>query len=109
MGLFGSARDSGLTKIAVWLDCEQVGSDTFGYRRDAFGNLMLWSAYGQRSGLGWEIDHIVPKALGGSDALFNLRALAWRANASLGGLLGNALSAGREHKSPRNALLMTRP
>ena len=76
-------------KNAAW----QKASVTLGYdpnhvRKDAFGWFIRWSDYGDRtSEYGWEIDHIQPTTLGGADVLGNLRALHWRNNAGLGGLL----------------------
>jgi 5-methylcytosine-specific restriction endonuclease McrA len=64
------------------------------WRRDDFGNLIRRSDYGDRSSpYGWEIDHIHPRALFGSDDLSNLRPLHCRANATLGGMLGSMLGA----------------
>jgi len=54
-------------------------------RKDDEGNLIDRHLYGMRSGAGWEIDHIVPDARGGSDDLSNLRPLHWQANAARGG------------------------
>ncbi len=51
------------------------------WRRDAFGRTMSFSAYGSRnSDYGWEIDHILPVADGGTDDIDNLRPLHWRSN-----------------------------
>jgi hypothetical protein len=56
----------------------------------------LWvnrSAYGDKnSPFGWELDHIVPKALGGSDDVSNLRPRHCSGNRSAGAILGNALN-----------------
>jgi hypothetical protein len=71
---------------AVYID-----PDTWRY--DAFGALIKWADYGDRqSRYGWEIDHTIPVALGGSDALANLRPLHFLNNASLGGGLGAAMA-----------------
>ncbi|MGH7746976.1 MAG: HNH endonuclease signature motif containing protein [Candidatus Dormibacteria bacterium] len=87
-GLSRSERD----KIAAWTACRAIeGFAQTEYRIDAHGNLILWSHYGSQSDYGWEIDHIRPNALGGADQAWNLRALHWRANRRLGGLLGGAL------------------
>ncbi|HZH11777.1 MAG TPA: HNH endonuclease signature motif containing protein [Microvirga sp.] len=69
-----------------------LGYDPSVWRRDAFGRTIRFSDYGDRdSRYGWEIDHIHPKALGGSDDLSNLRPLHCENNAGLGGILGSLL------------------
>ena len=57
------------------------GYDRDEWRRDVFGNAIRFSKHGNRdSKFGWEIDHIVPVADGGSDILTNLRPLQWDVN-----------------------------
>lgn len=58
-------------------------------RADEMGNVISRSSYGQHaSNYGWEVDHRIARALGGSDHLSNLRALKCATNRGLGGLLG---------------------
>lgn len=50
----------------------------------------------------WELDHFpIPKALGCSDDMFNIRALHWRGNAVHGGLLGLGLAALSKDDKPQ--------
>lgn len=80
-------------KIAAWNNATPGMDPQF--RLDAFGTWIKWSEYGDRTAaFGWEIDHSVPRAVGGSDAFANLRALHWRHNASLGGKLAGLLRRG---------------
>jgi 5-methylcytosine-specific restriction endonuclease McrA len=78
---------------AIWNKGQIIpGEDPAIWRRDDFGNKIRFQNKSDRSSLyGWESDHIIPRATGGTDELANLRPLHWRANASLGGLLGNLL------------------
>ena len=52
--------------------------------RDKCGALIAKSDHGKEGAHGWEIDHIKPKADGGSDALSNLRPLHWKNNDAKG-------------------------
>lgn len=83
-------------KINAWINTpEAPGRELSMWRQDVFGYLIYWPAYGDTSSpYGWQIDHIVPLALGGSDHPSNLRALHYRANAGLGGRLSAALMRG---------------
>ena len=72
-------------KDAVWKKAKPIkGKDPTTYRRDPYGNEMYYDSYGKDSPKGWEIDHIKPKARGGSDATVNLQALNTQVNRDKG-------------------------
>ncbi len=59
------------------------GRDPTYWRQDVCGDPIYWFHYGNTShSTGWEIDHIYPIALGGTDDFSNLQALAWENNRS---------------------------
>jgi hypothetical protein len=68
----------------VWEKAEIVpGFDPDYLRKDKCGAMIARAFYGEcRPGLslGWEIDHIKPLALGGTDELLNLQPLQWENN-----------------------------
>ena len=67
----------------VWQNATTVeDTDPNKYRQDVCGAWMAWDNYGKQSPLGWEIDHILPVAKGGTDHTDNLRALQWENNKS---------------------------
>ena len=94
MSLFGNVGEQEIRKRTVWNRGHKVlGYDPAILRKDDFGYDIFYTEYGNRySDFGWEIDHIVPIAEGGSDELYNLRPLNWRANARRGGLLSGRLA-----------------
>jgi hypothetical protein len=82
-------------KRMVWLKGTPIpGCDPAIWRYDAFGKILRFSDYGDRSSeYGWEIDHYpAPAALGGTDDISNLRPLHCGINASLGGGLAHILA-----------------
>ena len=55
------------------------------YRQDFAGAWISKEAYGDTDSiLGWEIDHVYPKELGGDNHLDNLRPINWNNNRSKG-------------------------
>lgn len=63
----------------VWHTAD-AGSGFYMYRRDACGTEMAKLEFGKATPLGWEIDHIKPVALGGTDDQDNLQPLQWANN-----------------------------
>ena len=69
----------------VWEKAKTIrGKDPAKYRQDPYGTTILRSSYGKETSMGWEIDHIKPSSLGGSDSLVNLQALHWKKNREKG-------------------------
>jgi len=58
--------------------------DSAVWRRDICGHAIKYSEHGEKTKHGWEIDHIKPVALGGSDHIDNLQPLYWENNRKKG-------------------------
>lgn len=73
-------------KTSVWKKGKPIqGYDISLWCRDCYGATINYSDHGDiNSKYGWEIDHIVPKAKGGSDDLINLQPLQWENNRKKG-------------------------
>lgn len=63
-----------------------------GYALDCDGRIIGRHAYGQAGDFGWEVDHVIPSAIGGLHAFGNVRPRHWMGNSSAGGLLGGLLN-----------------
>jgi len=87
-GLFSSDEEN--KKRIAWLRALEIPDYPL-YRIDCDFRTICWNDYGSLTEYGWEIDHIQPTALGGSDVHANLRARHWHGNRKAGGILGRLL------------------
>ena len=72
---------------AVWQMAKAIrGKNRDLYREDPYGFQIYRHSYGKESRQGWEIDHIRPVTLGGSDDRSNLQPLVWTMNREKGTL-----------------------
>lgn len=66
---------------SVWEKATKVdGQDSTKYRQDIAGAWIQRDMYGKEESFGWEIDHMFPQSLGGTDHLSNLQPLQWENN-----------------------------
>lgn len=72
-------------KENIWNKAKKIaGKDPKKYRRDPYGKVIYKGSFGKVSPMGWDMDHIRPKARGGSNATRNLQALSSQTNRSKG-------------------------
>lgn len=77
--------DHALLSSVWWKGTSVPGYDSKVWMKDIVGRTMKWSEHGNRdSQHGWEIDHIKPIRVGGSDDLSNLQPLNWQTNCEKG-------------------------
>lgn len=63
----------------VWEKASRVaGVNPDFWRKDFAGAWIQREQYGMSSEFGWEVCHMCPRAVGGSDDLSNLRAIHWK-------------------------------
>jgi hypothetical protein len=72
-------------KDAVWNKGKIIRErDPTKYRKDNYGNVIHYSDHGKTSMYGWDIDHTIPKAKGGSNDISNLEPVHYSKNRSMG-------------------------
>ena len=82
-----SCSDYGRTgcKSAVWNKARILkGKDPLKIRKDGYGNEIHYGDHGKTTLYGWDIDHTIPKAKGGSNDISNLEPVHYSKNRSMG-------------------------
>lgn len=66
---------------AAWNKAKKIeGYNSDKYRQDSAGAWMQRDKYGKEENLGWEVDHMFPKSMGGDENLRNIQAMQWENN-----------------------------
>ena len=77
------SRDYQKRKDDVWNKGGIVDDkDPNKYRSDKTGNIIYYGSYGKDTSMGWHIDHLNPRSLGGTNHLNNLQPLQASQNKS---------------------------
>ena len=70
---------------AAWEKARPIrGKNPDVWRKDPAGSTIRKPSYGTQGEYGWELDHIKPKAKGGSDSGKNIQPLHWEENREKG-------------------------
>ena len=69
--------------LSIWKKGKIVaGYDSSKWRKDKCEAWISYSGYGTTGKYGWELDHIKPVSLNGTDSYSNLQPLQWENNRS---------------------------
>jgi len=65
----------------IWNKAKKInGQNSDKYRQDVGGAWIQKDKYGKEENFGWEIDHMLPESLGGTEHSTNLQPLQWENN-----------------------------